>query len=86
MDEKVMAVVGAAAAVTLMGRGLRPIGKLMMRGVVAATEVTGAGKRGVQGLYNEVKAEREQGGVPAAAAMTPEAPAAPSAGATPATG
>ena len=62
MDEKVIAVVGAAAAVTFMGRGLRPVGKLVMRGVVAAGDATAASKRGIQDLYNEVKAEREQGG------------------------
>ena len=84
MDEKVIAVVGAAAAVTLMGRGLRPMGKLMMRGVVAATDATEAGRRGVQNLYNEVKAEREQGAMPAGAG--PETPAPAAAGASPATG
>ncbi len=31
-----------------------------MRGVVAATEATDAGRRGAQ-LYNEVKAERQAG-------------------------
>ena len=85
MDEKVMAVVGAAAAVTLAGRGLRPIGKLMMRGVVAATEATEARRRGVQGLYNEVKAEREQA-MPVAADAGPETSAPPAADASPATG
>lgn len=85
MDETVMAVVGAAAAVTLMGRGLRPVGKILMRGVVAATEATEAGKRGVQDLYNEVKAEREQGAMPTAGAG-PETSAPPAADASPATG
>jgi hypothetical protein len=65
MDEMVVAAVGAAAAVTLLGRGLRPMGrpmgKVLMRGVVAATEATEAGRRGVQDLYDEVKAERQTG-------------------------
>ena len=82
MDEKVMAVVGAAAAVTVAGRGLRPIGKLMMRGVVAATDATAAGKRGVESLYNEVKAEREQGAMPIAAGAGPETSAPPAAAST----
>lgn len=86
MDEKVMAVVGAAAAVTLVGRGLRPMAKIMMRGVVAATEATTAGRRGIQGLYDEVKAEREQGGTQAAPGATPEASAAPAAGPSAAAG
>lgn len=82
MDEKLMAVVGAAAAVTVAGRGLRPIGKLMMRGVVAATEATGAGKRGVESLYNEVKAEREQGAMPGAAGADAETSTPPAAAST----
>lgn len=77
MDEKVIAIAGAAAAVTLMGRGLRPVGKIMMRGVVAATEATEAGKRGVQGLYEEVKAEREQGATAVTAGAGPETSAPP---------
>lgn len=63
---------GAAAAVIVAGRGLRPIGNLMMRGVVAATEVTAAGKRGVESLYNEDKAERGQGAMPVTAVAGPE--------------
>jgi hypothetical protein len=70
MDEMVVAAVGAAAAVTLLGRGVRPMGKVLMRGVVAATEATEAGRRGVEGLYNEVKAERRSGAAPAAGAVT----------------
>ena len=58
MDEKVMAVVGAAAVVTVAGRGMRPLAKVLMRGVVAANEATAAGRRGLQELYSEVKAER----------------------------
>ncbi len=58
MDEKVMAVVGAAAVVTVAGRGMRPVAKMMMRGVVAASDATTAGRRGIQQLYAEAKAER----------------------------
>ena len=71
MDEVTIAVVGAAAAVTVLGKGMRPLAKLAMRGVVTATEATSAGRRGLQDLYAEVKAEREQRSVPAA----PEVPA-----------
>ncbi len=100
MDEKAMALIGAAAGVTLMGRGLRPVGKLMMHGVVAVAETAAASKRGVEGLYNEVRAEREKGqtqagpyeraGTPAdpsqAPPVTSDAPAASAAAASPATG
>ncbi len=82
----VVGAVGAVAAVALLGRGLRPMGKMMMRGVVAATEATGASKRGIQGLYNDVKVEREQGGPPVSAGTTPEASAAPNAAGSSATG
>lgn len=60
MDDMAIAVVGAAAAVTVLGKGMRPLAKLAMRGVVTATEATAAGRRGLQDLYTEVKAEREQ--------------------------
>ena len=86
MDEMVVGAVGAVAAAALLGRGLRPMGKMMMRGVVAATEATGASKRGIQGLYDEVKAERERGGPAVSAGTTPEASAAPAAGASSTTG
>ena len=79
MDEKVMAVVGAAAVVAVAGRGMRPLAKLAMRGVVAANEAMAAGRRGVQELYAEVKAERAATAPqpqPAAAAVAmPSAPA-----------
>lgn len=68
MDEAAIAVVGAAAAVTVLGKGMRPLAKLAMRGVVTATEATSAGRRGLQDLYTEVKAEREQKSQPAAPA------------------
>ena len=58
MDEKVMAVVRAAAVVTVAGRGMRPLAKMVMRGVVAANEATAVGRRGLQELYAEAKAER----------------------------
>ena len=60
MDEIALAVVGAAAAVTVLGRRARPVAKLAMRGVVTATEATSAGRRGFQDLYAEVKTERQQ--------------------------
>jgi hypothetical protein len=58
MDEKVAALVGAAAAITVAGRGLRPVAKLAMKGVVAASDATRDARRGIAELYDEVKAEQ----------------------------
>ncbi len=58
MDEKMVALVGAAAALTVAGRGLRPAAKLAMKGVVAAGDVTMDARRGIADLYEEAKRER----------------------------
>ncbi len=47
---------------------MRPLAKVAMRGVVTATEATSAGRRGLQELYREVKAERQQGSASTASA------------------
>lgn len=75
MDEKVMAVVGAVA--TVAGRGVRPLAKMVMRGVVAANEATAAGWRGLQELYSEVKTERTATGAQGEATGTTQPPPAP---------
>ena len=62
MDEKLMAILGAAAVATVAGRGMRPMAKILMRGVVAASDATSAGGRALQQLYSEVKAERAGAG------------------------
>ena len=58
MDEKMFALVGAVAGVTVAGRGLRPVAKLAMRGVVAATDATTGVRQGLADLYAEAKAEQ----------------------------
>ena len=58
MDEKMVALVGAAAALTVAGRGLRPVAKLAMKGVVAAGDVTMDARRGIADLYQEARSER----------------------------
>lgn len=58
MDDKVLALIGAAAGVTLAGRGLRPVAKLAIRGVVAAADATEGARRELAGLYSEAKAEQ----------------------------
>jgi hypothetical protein len=57
MDEKMAAVIGAAAAMTLAGRGLRPVAKLAMKGVVAAGDKTMGAGRGIADLYSEAKSD-----------------------------
>ena len=60
MDEKMVAVVGAVAGLALAGRGLRPLAKLAMRGVVATTDVTAGARRQLGELYAEAKAEQRR--------------------------
>ncbi len=57
MEERAV-LIGAVAAVTLRGRGLRSAVKLAMRGVVAANEATAGARRELEQLYAEAKEER----------------------------
>jgi len=75
MDDKVMALIGAAAGVTLAGRGLRPVAKLAMRSAMMAAEATAGFGRELAGLYAEVKAE--QRGTTPDVARIPTSPPAP---------
>lgn len=72
MDEKMIALAGAVAGVTVAGRGLRPLAKLTIRGVVAAVDVTTGVRRELGELYAEAKAE--QRGTPADAGAVPASP------------
>ena len=65
MDQKTIALVGAVAGVTLAGRGLRPVAKLAMRGVVAAADATSGARRELSDLYAEAKAEQRSPGADA---------------------
>ena len=58
MDEKMFALAGAVAGATLAGRGLRPLAKLTIRGVVAAADATTGVRRELADLYAEAKAEQ----------------------------
>ncbi len=58
MDDKVMLLMGAAAGVTVAGRGFRPVAKLAIRGIVAAADATEGARRGLGDLYAEAKAEQ----------------------------
>ena len=60
MDEKVAALVGAVAVVTIAGRAMRPIAKLGMRGIVAAGDMVADAARGVSGLYAEVREDQRR--------------------------
>jgi len=72
MDEKMFALAGAIAGVTVAGRGLRPVAKLAMRGIVAAADATTGARRGLTELYAEAQAE--QRGTPAGGATVPASP------------
>ncbi|MBA2638231.1 MAG: hypothetical protein H0U79_08455 [Solirubrobacterales bacterium] len=69
MDDKVMIFMGAAAGLTLAGRGLRPVAKLAIKGVVAAADATEGARRGLGDLYAEAKAE-QRGAVTASEAAS----------------
>lgn len=58
MDEKMAALVGAAAALTFAGRGLRPVAKLAMKGVVAAGDLAMDARREITDLYGEAREGR----------------------------
>lgn len=58
MDEKVMLLMGAVAGATVAGRGLRPVAKLAIRGMVAAADATEGARRGIGDLYAEARAEQ----------------------------
>lgn len=58
MDDKVMLLMGAAAGVTVAGRGLRPVAKLAIRGMVAAADATEGARRELGDLYAEAKAQQ----------------------------
>ncbi len=58
MDDKVMLLMGAAAGATVAGRGLRPVAKLALRGMVAAADATEGARRGLGDLYAEARAEQ----------------------------
>lgn len=58
MEDKVLMFMGAAAGVTVAGRGVRPVAKLAMRGVIAAADATVGARQGLVDLYAEAKAEQ----------------------------
>ena len=58
MDDKVILLMGAAAGATAAGRGLRPVAKLAIRGMVAAADATEGARRGLGDLYAEARAGR----------------------------
>lgn len=71
MDEKLVALAGLAAGLTLAGRGLRPVAKVAIRGVVAAADATTGARRGVADLLAEAKAEQRGAGAQDAGASAP---------------
>ena len=61
MDEKVAALVGAVAVITVGGRAMRPVAKLGMKGIVAAGDMVADAVRGVSDLYAEVREDQRRG-------------------------
>ena len=80
MDEKTIGLLGAAAAVAVSGRRLRPAAKLMMKGYIAVADATASTRRDLARLYAEAREEsRAEPQGPARASTTAKpAPSAPS--------
>jgi hypothetical protein len=76
MDEKTIALAGAAAAATVLGRGLRPTAKTLMKGYLVVADATADARRSVSDLYSEARAEHrvEAHGVAPVAAAPAAAP------------
>jgi len=71
MDEKMFALVGAAAGVALAGRGLRPVVKVAMRGAIAVADATTGARRELGQVYAEAKAEQRGAPADAVSATSP---------------
>lgn len=61
MEEKALVVFGAAAAVAIANRGLRPMAKLAVKGYVAVTEATADARRELAELRAEAREEYHAG-------------------------
>ncbi|MDQ3355486.1 MAG: hypothetical protein M3502_01960 [Actinomycetota bacterium] len=84
MDEKTIALAGAVTAATVLGRGVRPAAKTLMKGYLVVADATAGARRSVSDLYAEASAEhrveahgagRPTAAAPAASEVTePSAP------------
>ncbi len=71
MDEKTIGLLGAAAAVAVAGRRVRPAAKLMMKGYIAVADMTASTRRDLARLYAEARDEyRGERQTPAPASAT----------------
>ncbi len=61
MDEKMLGLVGGVAAATLLGRGMRPAARTVMKGVVIALEAASDTQDELRELYREAQAEQRAG-------------------------
>lgn len=57
MDEKTVALAGAVAAATVLGRGVRPAAKTLIKGYLVVVDATAGARRSVSDLYAEARAE-----------------------------
>ena len=72
MEDKAIALAGAVAAVTVLGRGLRPATKTVIKGYLWVADATADARTSVSDLYAEARAER-QAGVDRVASPPPDA-------------
>ena len=79
MDEKAIGLLGAAAALAVSGKGLRPVAKQLMKGYVAVADATASTREDLARLHAEARDEyRAQRQTPApASAPTAAEPSAP---------
>ena len=61
MEEKMLGLAGGVAAAALLGRGMRPVAKTVMKGVVIAMEAASGTQDEVRELYREAQAEQRAG-------------------------
>ncbi len=74
--EKAIALAGAVAAATVLGRGLRPATKTVIKGYLWVADATADARTSVSDLYAEARAEHyvdRQAGVDPVASPPPDA-------------
>ena len=74
MDEKAIGLLGAAAALAVSGKGLRPVAKQLMKGYVAVADATASRRADLARLHAEARDEYRAQRQAAAHASGPTAP------------
>ena len=76
MEDKAIALAGAVAAATVLGRGLRPAAKTVINGYLWVADATADARTSVSDLYAEARAEHNvdrQAGADTVASPPPDA-------------